>query len=103
MSGLIPRPSPLGFDRAMWTHEAMVWRRPGSVGRVFQSTAVRGRRVGSQPPFLFSLRGFGFGCRDCTRREDYDMDFDTVRDAAANESAEQRRRMEVSTTGAAQR
>ncbi len=71
----------------------------GSVGRVFQSTAVTGRRVGSQPPFLFSPRGFGFGCRDCTRREDYDMDFDTVRDAAAA----QRWRMEVSTTGAAQR
>ena len=31
------------------------------------------------------------------------LDYDTVRDAAANESAEQRRRMEVSTTGAAQR
>ena len=31
------------------------------------------------------------------------MDYDTVRDAAANESAAQRRRMEVSTTGAAQR
>ena len=43
------------------------------------------------------------GCRDCTRRENYGMDYDTVRDAAANESAEQRRRMEVSTTGAAQR
>ena len=43
------------------------------------------------------------GCRDCTRREDYDMDFDTVRDAAADKSAAQRWRMEVSTTGAAQR
>ena len=32
-----------------------------------------------------------------------DLLYDTVRDAAANESAEQRRRMEVSTTGAAQR
>ena len=52
---------------------------------------------------FFSPRGFGFGCRDCTRREDYDMDFDTVRDAAADESAAQRWRMEVSTTGAAQR
>ena len=45
---------------------------------------------------------------ECTRRrrswrEDYDMDFDTVRDAAADESAAQRWRMEVSTTGAAQR
>ena len=70
---------------------------------MFQSTAIKGWRVGSQPPFLFSPRGFGFGCRDCTRREDYDMDFDTVRDAAADESAAQRWRMEVSTTGAAQR
>ena len=79
------------------------WRRPGSVGRVFQSTAIKGWRVGSQPPFLFSPRGFGFGCRDCTRRENYDMDYDTVRDEAADGSAAKRRRMEVSTTGAAQR
>ena len=66
------------------------WRRPGSVGRVFQSTAIKGWRVGSQPPFLFSPRGFGFGCRDCTRREDYDMDYDTVRDEAADGSAAKR-------------
>ena len=70
---------------------------------MFQSTALGGGRVGSQPPFLFSPRGFGFGCRDCTRREDYDMDYDTARDVAADGSAVERRRMEVSTTGAAQR
>ena len=103
MSGLIPRPSPLGFDMRDADArsnglETTRERRPGV-------SVDRRQRTASwiTTTFFISPRGFGFGCRDCTRREDYDMDCDTVRDAAADESAAQRWRMEVSTTGAAQR
>ena len=81
----------------------MIGDNPGASAGCFSRPPSKDGELDHNHLFLFSLRGFGFGCRDCTRRENYDMDFDTVRDAAADESAAQRWRMEVSTTGAAQR
>ena len=71
-------------------------------GRVFQSTAFKGRRVGSQPPFLFPHGVLGLVAATVPGGRTTAWTT-TPRDTAADELAKQCRWMEVSTTGAAQR